>query len=952
MGECQDSLVGTAELTRTKTKMNKLHAMRMFQNIPVWHDFSQYDNKKLFTGREIVSTLFQETGMLINFNKPSKYYDKNWAPYRNYNPQDIQVEIDRGVLKTGILDKNAIGEGVVGGIFHIIHNQYGPRAAIEASFQIQQLALTYLYNSGMTVSIKDLLISRDALDQIHQIEDGLIAESRVITDKLNQGGIIAPLGKTVEEHYEELQKEALNPGDKLYPPLFGSIDPEYNCFDKLIMYGSKGSLLNFRNIATAVGQLEINGERFKENFGRRCLPYFTRYDPDPRSRGYIPNSYMSGIRPPEFMFHAQETRYQLINKALSTSITGMYNRMAIKNLESHIIDNLRRVNKSGKIIQLLYGGDGVDPRFLEKVPIPTAKADLNDVKFAEVFDAVPAVSALYKDRKAKLYQKLIALLKDEFAQLVKDRKFYIDTYLSREMTAGKPYQEWLQLPVNLKRIIEDTLYNLGLKQKPGVNDLDPVQAIEKVRKLCANIVYCLINEIQETRQSPVPAYLRMATTTLTLMIRSYLNVATLIKMGITNRALDIIIEHVRITYQKSLISYGTCVGIIAAQSISEPLTQMVLDSHHHSGVASTKKKGMERVREILNAKQTEKMRQPSMVIYPRPEWLKNKAKVQEIANQIEMNDLVQFVNKWDIFYEAYGKPVYPAYVNETKLIKEFEKYHIHVKPPSDLLNWCIRFTINKSKLIEKQVSMDMIYTALRKAHPYCHIVYTTDNSENIIMRVYLRNTISKKPDITCDFIKEVTSWLLTTTIRGIEGIHACYVKEASKNFLQEDGSIKSEKIYFIFTDGTNLRKVLMLPWIDPTLVQSDSIQETRQHFGIEEARLKIINELGDQIDNKASYRHFEIYSGEMTYTGQVTSIDRYGSAKRETSFMLRISDASPLSVIETSAINALRDNLEGVSAPIMVGKNPHIGDLYNTFKLDEKFLLENVKNLDNILASL
>jgi DNA-directed RNA polymerase II subunit RPB1 len=951
LAECQDSLIGTAELTRTKTKMDKLHAMRMFQGIPVWHDFSR-DNKREWSGREIVTTLFQETGMLINYNKPAKYYNKIWAPFRNYNPQDIQVEIDRGVLKTGILDKTAIGEGEIGGIFHIIHNQYGARAAIEASFQIQQLALTYLYNSGVTVSLRDLLITRGALKQIHQIEDGLIAESRMITDKLNEGKIIAPLGKTVEEHYEELQKEALNPGDKLYPPLFESIDPEYNNFDKLIMYGSKGKLDNFRNIATAVGQLEINGERFEENFGRRALPYFTRYDKDPRSRGYIPNSYMSGIKPPEFMFHAQETRYQLINKALSTSITGMYNRMAIKNLESHIIDNHRRVSKSGKIIQLLYGADGVDPRFLEKVPIPVARADLNTVKFEEVFDSTKPVQALFKERKSKFDTRTASLLKDEFAQLVQDRKFFITTYLGRELSAGKPYQDYIALPVNLKRIIEDTLYNLGLKNSKQPNNLDPVEAIEKVKYLCSNIVYCLLNEIQEAKQGQIPYYLQIATTTLKLMIRSYLNIATMIRMGINNQALEIIIQQVRMAYQRSLIAYGTCVGIIAAQSISEPLTQMVLDSHHSSGVASTKKKGMERVREILNAKATEKMKQPSMMIYPRKQWLKNKAKVQEIANTIEMINMVQFVNKWDIFYESYGHPVHPSFASEAKLIKEFERHHIHVKPPNDLINWCIRFNINKSKLIEKQVSMDAIYTALRKVHPYCHIVYTTDNAENIIMRVYLRNTIAKKIDINLDQIKDITHAILGTTIRGIEGINACYVKEASKNFLQEDGSIKSEKIYFIFTDGTNLRKVLMNPYIDPDTVQSDSIQETRQHFGIEEARLKIINELGDQIDNKASYRHFEIYSGEMTYTGAVTSIDRYGSAKRDTSFMLRISDASPLSVIETSAINALRDNLEGVSAPIMVGKNPHIGDLYNTFKLDEKFLAENVRNLSNILENL
>ena len=950
MGEAQDSLIGTAELTSSRTKMNKLHAMRMFSNIPVWHDFSQSSKDRIWTGREIVSTLFQETGMLINFNRTANYYNSVLAPYRTYNPDDVKVEIDRGVLKTGILDKSSIGEGKSGSIFHIVHNQYGARAAIELSYQIQQLALTFLYNAGVTVSIRDLLIPREALEEIHNIETGLIAESRLITDKLNQGRIIAPLGKTVEEHYENLQKEALDPGDKLWPPLFRSIDPDYNNFDKLIMYGSKGKLENFRNIATAVGQLEINGERMKENFGRRTLPYFTRYDSDPRSRGYIPDSYMSGIGPAEFMFHAQENRYQLINKALSTSITGMYNRMAVKSLESHIIDNMRKVVKGNRVIQLLYGADGVDPRYLEIVPIPIAKQELTSTRFKELFDGAEALAGL----SVKPTPALKKLLDDEYSQLVNDREFYIKTYLGRELSAGRVYKDALNLPVNLKRIIDDALYNLGLKNsKQGNLDLDPTTAIQKVRNLCDNIVYYLLNEIQEQQRAKVPKYMQMATTTLGILIRSYLNVASMVRLGVNNAALDVIIEQTRMTYQRSLISYGTCVGIIAAQSISEPLTQMVLDAHHNSGLASTKKKGMSRVREILNAKPTEKMSAPSMTLYPRAEFRKNKVKVQSIANQIEMLNLVKFVNKWDIFYEAYGAPEHPAFQHEAKMIKEFERYNINVKPPTDLINWCIRFSINKSMLIEKQITMDLIYNAIRKNYPFTHIVYSTDNAENIVMRVYLRNMVAKKMEIALAQVKDITQSFLNTTVRGIDGIHAAYVKEAGKNFLQADGSIKSEKVYYIFTDGTNLREILQNSDIDPLLVQSDSIQETRTHFGIEEARMKIMNELYDQIESSScSYRHFTIYADEMSYTGNVTSIDRYGSAKRETSFMLRISDASPLSVIEHSAVNALRDNLEGVSAPIMIGKNPHIGDLYNTFKLDEKFVAEHVQNLNTLLSEL
>lgn len=946
MGEAQDSLVGMAELTRTKTKMDKLHAMRMFSNIPVYHDFSALPFDHIYTGREVVSALFCETGMLINFNRTAKYYDKILAPYRNYDPLDIKVEIDRGVLKTGILDKSSIGEGVGGGIFHIIHNQYGARAAIETSFQLQQFALTYLFNRGITVSIRDLLIPRKAIEEIHDIESSLIAESIQITDKLNQGKIVAPLGKTIEEHYEALQKEALNPGDKLWPPLFTSIDVEYNCFDKLIMYGSKGKLENFRNISTAVGQIEINGERMKENFGRRAIAYFMRYDPDPGSRGHISNSYMSGLSVSEFFFHAQDNRYQLINKALSTSITGMYNRMAVKNLESHIIDNMRRVNKSGRIIQLLYGADGVDPRFLEKVFVPIAKADLNEKLFHETFHGASTLKIL----GIKPTTALTTALDAEYDQLCLDRKQFIDIYLKREPAAGRIYQEETIVPIHVKRIIDDTLYNLGLKTR-NASDLNPLNTIAAVRTLCSNLVYCLLNEIQERKQSPVAKYMQVSTTILKILVRSYLNVATLVRMGVTNAALEIITRQIKYTYIQSLISYGTAVGIIAAQSISEPLTQMVLDSHHSSGVASTKKKGMERVREILNAKPTDKMKAPSMNIFVKSEYHADRTKVQEIANHIEMLIVSQFTKRWDIFYEAYGKPEHPDYVDEARLIKEFEKYNV-IKPPSDLVNWCIRLSINKLMLIEKQITMDSMYSAIRKAYPFTHVIYTTDNSENMFMRIYARNTISKKGDLTVDQMRTLTHRILSTTIRGIDGINAAYVKETTRNFLQPDGAIKSSKIYYIFTDGTNLRGVLMNPYVDRRLVQSDSIQETKTHFGIEEGRSKDINELIEQVGDSASYRHFTMYSDEKTYTGNITSIDRYGSAKRDTSFMLRISDASPISVIENSAINALGDTLEGVSPPIMIGKNPHIGDLYNTFKIDEQFVIDNTQNLEKLLDDL
>lgn len=947
MGEAQDSLIGTAELTSSSTKLNKFHAMQMFAQIKVYPDFSKYPKDKVFSGRELVSILLKETKNLINYSGKPFCYDESHRAYRKYHADDIKVEIDRGELKTGILDKSSIGEGAQGGIFHIIHNQYGPEAALEACFYIQQMALSFLYNHGMTVSIRDILLKPEAIEEIHKIEATLVAESMQITEKLNQGKIIPPIGKTIEEFYEEQQQNALNPGDAYWPHILNSIDPEVNGLFKLITTGSRGKLFNFKNISSAIGQLEINGERMKENFAGRALPYFTRYDSRPGARGYVATSYIMGLNLSEFIFHAQDARYALINKALSTSITGMQNRMSIKSLEAALVDNQRRTVSGRKIIQLIYGGDGADPRFIEKVKIPTMAKDLTAEKFRATFGA--RTEQFDKEFQNKGVQKM---LDDELQQLVDDRNLYVRTFMNLEITTGKLYSDVAVLPVNVNRIIEDTLYNLELKKYSGPKGrLNPVQTVEKVQKLCDSIVYCLLNEIQEKKKAEVPEYMQSAVTLLRIMIRSYLNCASLIRRNVTDEALDLIIKQIKMTYSKSLISYGKAVGIIAAQSISEPMTQMVLDSHHTSGAGSTKKKGMFRIKEILGAKPTDKMRSPCMTLQVLAEYRHNKAKVQEIANHIEMLPLRRFTNSWQLFFERYGEPKYPAYKHEQDMIAEFNKYNIHIKAPSDLANMCIRISLNKSKLIEKQMKIESIYYKLRQNYPFTHVIYSTDNADEIIMRIYVRNTFAKKGYITTDQMVELVKNMMDMVVRGIRGVNAAYVKEQVMTEVKEDGSLSSDKGFYIFTDGTNVKEIVENPYIEADSVQSDSIMEMYDMFGVEAARTKIISELKDQVGGP-SHRHYTVYADMMTSNGTVTSIDRFGSANRDASIMLRISDASPLAVIEESAVNAYTDNLSGISPPIMVGKNPQAGDLYNQFKLDEEMTAARIQSVNDVLKAL
>lgn len=945
LGEAQDSVIGCAELTLSKTWLDKPHAMQMFAQTDVYHDFAQYPAAHRFHGRDVISILLKETGNRINFTGTASFYNENHAAYRHYDPAETKVVIDRGELKSGVLDKAAIGQGSQGGIFHIVHNRYGPEAALKLAYDLQQVALMFMFNRGITISIGDITLHEEALREIHKIEESLIADSKLITERLNSGRIIPPIGRTVTEFYEEQQLSALNPAGAYWQHILSSIDPETNNLYKEIMHGAKGKDWNLQMISCAVGQILINGERIRENFGGRATMYSTKYDDDPRSRGFIANSYMSGLDLLAFILHAEDNRYQLINRALNTAVTGTHNRMSVKNLEAMLIDNYRRSANGRKIVQLIYGDDGADPRFLEKVRFPTMKADLTAARFRELYHG----RAVFEADKRELSPADAKLLDEEFAALQADREAYLRVFMNMELMTGRAYSDAAMVPINVERIVEDIIYNLELRRKKP--EPLPPRAVLRVRDLCENIPYVLINEIQERLRTPVPEHLRSATELICILIRSHLNYASMVRNHITEEALELVMAEIRMAYANSLVAYGKAMGLIAAQSISEPMTQLVLNSHHFSGQSSVRKAGIYRIREIILAKRTEDMRSPSMTLQMREDIRANRAKVQEVANHIEMLELRRFVRDWQIFFEPYGHPAHRSYKHEEVIISEFEKRNAHIKPPSDLMNWCIRFGLNKALLIEKHMRMEEIYYRIRQLYPFTHVVYTTDNAESLVIRIYLRNSAVKKGEATLAFVSELMSNILDTVIRGIPGVRTAHVKETMRTVRREDGSLAKEKVYYIFTDGTNLSAALDNEYIDPLTAQSDSIQEMAEIFGIDTARAKIIDELRFQIEGLAQ-RHYSVFADEMTYTGNVTSIDRYGNVKRNSSMLLQISDAAPVGIIENAAVNGAFDNLSGVSPPIMMGKNPNVGDLYNSFIIDEDMAKEVRDNIEKMLSDL
>jgi len=498
-----------------------------------------------------------------------------------------------------------------------------------------------------------------------------------------------------------------------------------------------------------------------------------------------------------------------------------------------------------------------------------------------------------------------------------------------------------------------------------------------VSALCEGIPYVLINEIQEKRKTPIPEHIKCASWLLCMLIRSHLHPRALAGLSVdgadkasiihtekapavtatnqqrrfTPAILKIIVDKIRLRYSQALIEPGTAIGIIAAMSFSEPLTQYMLDAHHRSASGGTSKTGMTRAREVLGAKDISKLKAPSMLIPVLPQYEENKAKVQEIASNIEEMKFGQFISVCQIFFEKYGEPVHHKYAHEKELIAEFGRNNPLLKP-ADLIRWCIRIVLNKTTLILKNMSLEFMVTRLREAFPHIFIMYTPENAGQIIMRIYMHPGMFRA-SVGLSDVKTVKDSIKGTIIRGVEGIINASVVKIIRNRINTDGSISHhEGVWGITTIGTNLRGIMYNRFVDRLHVRTDAMQECYRMFGIEATRPLIAAELNGLVD-VCDRRHCSVYADEMTRQGNPTSIESGGLKSREGSnILLRIGFSSPLATLEEASVNSMVDEITGITAPLLVGSVPRHGTLYNSFQVDANFVRENVQRPDDLIDAL
>eukprot|EP00897_Mesotaenium_endlicherianum_P003119 jgi/Mesen1/2835/ME000174S02093 len=321
---------------------------------------------ELWTGKQVFSVLVRPnaaTRVYVNLSLAERNYCKEGESMcRN----DGWVYFRNSELISGQIGKATLGAGNKSGLFIVLMQDYSPHAAAICMNRLAKLSARFIGNHGFSIGIDDVQPSRRLeSEKQKQVDKGYAACDEHI--RAFRGGHLAlqpgcDAAQTLEaEITGELNRIREEAGKVCLRELHWRNSP-------LIMSqcGSKGSPINISQMVACVGQQSVGGHRAPDGFLERSLPHFPRNDKAPQAKGFVANSFYSGLTPTEFFFHTMGGREGLVDTAVKTAETGYMSRRLMKALEdlSTQYDGTVR-NSSGGIVQLVYGDDGMDPVHME-----------------------------------------------------------------------------------------------------------------------------------------------------------------------------------------------------------------------------------------------------------------------------------------------------------------------------------------------------------------------------------------------------------------------------------------------------------------------------------------------------------------------------------------------------------------------------------------------------------
>ena len=555
----------------------------------------------LWTGKQVLSSVLAH----VTRGRPPMTFTAPCKISANFFGGDDSGEdmliIRRNYLCTGVVDKNMFGKY---GLVHAVAELHGRSTAGALLSILSRLFTNFLQKHGFTCGMDDLILTQqaelDRIDELAKADDACktataeVAEASGKPDAVVQQSVANKLIENPEWGAQldmkasgALNKVTSATVKKCLP--FGTKKPfSKNCLSIMTISGAKGSLVNFSQIAAALGQQELEGRRVPRMPSGKTLPCFEPFDTSARANGYIADRFFSGLSPPEYFFHCMAGREGLVDTAVKTARSGYLQRCLVKNLESLKVNYDFTVRDcDGSIVQFQYGDDCIDVTrsgYISQFEFLAENPELILLNSKEAIELLPKLNR--ENRKV-----LEEIARDDVIP-----RFSTENFGDQLGVLPEKFSK------ELKAFIDSR--PAGYFASEGAKNKDIGR-----------------------------------------------NASLASKSGLTAEEFAMLMN---MRYLSNVAQPGEAVGVIAAQSVGEPSTQMTLNTFHFAGRGEANVTlGIPRLRELLMAA-SKKLLTPVMVL-PLKEGCRTKEAADTLCRRLRRAILAELITKLTVKIRDYVK---------------------------------------------------------------------------------------------------------------------------------------------------------------------------------------------------------------------------------------------------------------------------------------------------------
>jgi len=671
-----------------------------------------------------------------------------------------------------------------------------------------------------------------------------------------------------------------------------------------------------------------------------------------------------------------------------TSSTGYIQRRLVKGMEDlQVKYDMTVRNNMGKIIQFAYGDDGFDSTKVENQVLPLVGMTVEDMYLhydvpdptKESTDALRIFTKGTLTRMRKQHSACQAKCRAYIETLLQARDDMVTKYFRNRNDNG------VRMPVAFQYMIANVHGQLDLGPASAV-DITPLEAFELLEDY-----HRRLNRIPCVKTNPL----------FDIMYKYYLSPRELlVNKRFHRKGLEMLLETILLRFKEAVVHPGEMVGVVCAQSVGEPCTQLTLNTFHHSGNAtkSNVTRGVPRIEEILRL--TKNPKNPSMTVHLRPAEEHDQDAATKYLVWMGHTRLADVVRSIRVCFDPHRET---SVLEGDRLLMEqffeFEKLLEDcgaeaVQPRAERSKWILRLEFDSESLLEHQLTMDDIHYAITNsvygADMEC--VFTDFNSDQLVCRIRTSTSASgtgifhkrkggggggssstsgekaedvatvsgRAPPRTLDQSDELyllknfqDSLLQNIVLRGVQGVTNVQARKIQNMVTKDDGKFIKQDTWVLDTTGSNLLDTLALDYVDPKRTYSNDIKEVFDVLGIEAARQSIHMELLDVMEFSGvsiNYHHTSLLADRMTCNKDMVSIFRSGLLSDNVGPIAKATFEMHTEVFLDAARHGEFDPMTGVSAAIMCGQQGGYGTSSFQIVMDTR-AMEGVESVERGAAT-